>query len=117
MKKENAPHNIHIGSIIKAKAAERGITETQLAKIIHCHSSTIHYIYKKRSINTEQLWKIAIALKYDFFTEIYGYSLPETATDKPNSDTITILISTDQVVFERKNGVAKITEYRRTTEK
>jgi plasmid maintenance system antidote protein VapI len=35
MKKETNPHNIHIGSIIKTKVTERGISDTELAKTIH----------------------------------------------------------------------------------
>jgi hypothetical protein len=46
-----------------------------LAKMIHCHNSTIHYIYMNPSIDAGQLFQIAEALEYDFFTEIYGNSL------------------------------------------
>ena len=111
MKKEISPPNIHIGSIIKAKAAERKITEVQLAKMIHCHNSTIHDIYHRKSINTEQLWKIAVALEYDFFTKIYGNSLPETVTKKQEHISMTIIISTDQVSIEQNNGILKKTKY------
>jgi len=117
MKKEKEINNIHIGSIIKAKAAEKRVSETQLAKIIHCHISTVHYLYKKKSINTEQLWKISMALEYDFFTEVYGESLPDDITDKANSHTTTIVFSSEKVSIERKHGITKIIEYRKTPEK
>ena len=117
MKKEKKTPDIHIGSIIKAKAVERGISETQLAKIIHRHYSAIHYIYKKGSINTEQLWQISVALEYDFFTEIYGESLPDHVTNKTNFKTTTIVVSSEKVSIEQNNGIVKITEYRKISEK
>ncbi|MCL2289310.1 MAG: helix-turn-helix domain-containing protein [Bacteroidetes bacterium] len=117
MKKENTPHNIHIGSIIKAKISERGISDTQLAKMIYCHHSTIHHIYKRRSINTEQLWQISLALEYDFFTKIYGFSLPEAIAHRHDSDTTTIVISAEKISIEQNNGIAKITEYKKHPEK
>jgi len=117
MKKENPINNIHIGSIIKAKAVERGISETELSKRIHCHNSNIHYLYKKKSINTEQLWKISMALEFDFFTEIYGESLPNSIANKLNSNTTTIVVSSEKVSIERNNGMIKVTEYRKTIEK
>jgi hypothetical protein len=117
MKKENPINNIHIGSIIRAKAAERGISETQLVKMINCHISTVHYIYERKRINTEQLWQISEALGYNFFTEIYGNSLPDHITNKANSDTTTIVISSDKISIERNNGMTKITEYRKIPEK
>jgi len=116
MKKETAIHNIHIGSIIKAKATEKGISETKLANMINCHISNVHYIYKKKSINTEQLWQISMALEYDFFTEIYGKSMPEHVTNKANSNTTIIVISSEKVSVEQKNGVTKITEYLKKSE-
>jgi DNA-binding Xre family transcriptional regulator len=116
MKKEKAINNIYIGSIIRAIAAERKISETQLTKMIHCHISTVHYLYKKKSINTEQLWQISVALEYDFFTEIYGESLPELITKKKNSDLTTIIISSDKISIERKKGITFISEYQKIFE-
>jgi transcriptional regulator with XRE-family HTH domain len=111
MKKENPIKNIHIGSIIKAIAANRGITGTQLAKMIYCHTSTIHYIYKNKNINAELLWKIAVALNYDFFTEVYSDSLPETVTKRDDSETTTIFISSKSVSIKRNMGITKIMEF------
>jgi hypothetical protein len=111
MKKEKPIYNIYIGSLIKAKATEKGISETQLAKLINCHISNIHYLYQRKCINTDQLWLIAEALEYDFFTEIYGKSLPERITNKQESYTTTIVVSSEKVTIERKSGISQITEY------
>jgi len=116
MKKENTPLNIHIGSIIRAKAAERGISETELATMINCHSSTAHYIYKNESINTERLWQISIALNYNFFTEIYGVSIAPMIKNSQDNETVNIMVSPDKVIIEKKNGITQITEYRKNSE-
>ena len=112
MTKENTPSNIHIGSLIRAKAAERGISETKLALMINCHISTVHYIYERETINSEQLWKISIALNYNFFTETYGISLTPLIENHENNSTINIIIASDKVIIEKKNGITQITEYR-----
>jgi transcriptional regulator with XRE-family HTH domain len=116
MKKENTPPNIHIGSIIRAIAAERGISETELAAMINCHISTAHYIYEKENINTERLWQISIALNYDFFTEIYGVSLAPIIKNPLNNTTVNIMVSSDKITVEKKNGITLITEYRKNSE-
>ena len=117
MQKEKTLPNIHIGSIIKAKAAERKISEVQLAKMIHCDNSTIHDIYNRKSINTEQLWKISEALEYDFFTEAYSKNLSQKVTDRQDFGTITITVSTDKISIVQNNGFVKIAEYGKNTDK
>jgi len=117
MKKENTPLNIHIGSIIKAKASERGISETRLAQMIHCSCSTMNDIYRRTSINTEQLRKISEVLEYNFFTEIYGKYIDSVLPHKQHFGTITIVIDDDEVCIEQKNGISKITEYTKKYEK
>ena len=116
MKKEKTTPNIHIGSIVKSKAAERGISETELAMMINCHTSTAHYIYENENINTERLWQISLALNYDFFTEIYGASLAPMIKNSRDNFTINILLSSDKVTVEKKNGITQITEYRINSE-
>ena len=110
-------NEIHIGSFIKAKAAERKITEVQLAKMIHCNHSTIHDIYNRKSINSEQLFKISEALEYDFFTEIYGKNLSEKVTSRQDFGTTTITITTEKISIVQDNGIVKIAEYDKNTEK
>ena len=116
MKKEKTTPNIHIGSIIRAKAAERGVSETELAMMINCHTSTAHYIYENDNINTERLWQISIALDYDFFTEIYGVSLAPMIKNFKNNTIVNIMVSSDKVTVEKKNGITQITEYRVNSE-
>ena len=74
---------------------------------------THHYIYEKENINTERLWQISIALNYDFFTEIYGVSLAPIIKNPLNNTTVNIMVSSDKITVEKKNGITQITEYRK----
>ena len=59
--------NINIGELIKEEMERQGITKTQLAKMIGCERSNIYNIFKRNSINTEQLMLICRALGVNYF--------------------------------------------------
>jgi transcriptional regulator with XRE-family HTH domain len=61
----------HIGSLIKQKVRERGLSNTEFAKAIHCSRTNVISIFKRESINVKQLKLISDVLGYDFF-EIYS---------------------------------------------
>jgi plasmid maintenance system antidote protein VapI len=117
MKKEIKIPHINIGTIIKAKAAEKSISGTQLAAMIQCHYSTVNDIYQRKSINTEQLLKISLALEYDFFTEIFGNSLKNVITKSQDDTNVTVQFSSEKIIIEKDNGIKRITEYRKFSEK
>jgi hypothetical protein len=117
MKKEKKIPDIHIGSIIKGKAIEQGISDRKLSTMIHCHPSTIIDIFKRKSINTELLWLISVALDYDFFTEIYGKTLTSIVTSKHDPSVMTVIISAEKVSVERQNGITQTTQYNKNNEK
>ena len=117
MKNESAINNIHIGSIIKEIAAEKGISQKELSKKISCCPSTITDIVQRKSINTEQLWLISVALEFDFFTEIYAKILPETVATNKDFGVVTIEIFKEKIVVERKNGITEIAEYTKNNDK
>jgi hypothetical protein len=56
---------------------------------------------------------ISEALGYNFFTEIYGASLPKYETKKADERIITITISSEKVSLEEKTGITKIAEYQK----
>ena len=63
--------NIYIGPIIKQKVIESGMTITEFADRINCERSSVYYIFKQKSIDTERLLKISEVLNFDFLAEIY----------------------------------------------
>ncbi|MBE6313170.1 MAG: XRE family transcriptional regulator [Bacteroidales bacterium] len=58
---------VHIGQEIKKELIRQERTPTWLAKKISCQSQNVHNIFKRKSIDTEQLLRISNALQYDFF--------------------------------------------------
>ena len=117
MKKIETHNDIHIGSIIKAITMDRKITKTVLGQMINCHISTIHDIYNRKSITTDLLWQISIALEFDFFTHIYGDRLDDILCSDEDSAITTIVLTQDKVTIEQKKGISKISEYAKVSEK
>lgn len=58
---------IHIGSIIKKKFDELGISVSWFAKELCCDRTNVYSIFKRESIDTSLLVKISLILKHDFF--------------------------------------------------
>lgn len=68
--------NINIGEIIRAELRKQGHTNEWLADRICVHPRTVQKIFRKTSIDTQQLLKISEALDVDFF-KLYSMQLPE----------------------------------------
>ena len=58
---------IHIGEKIKNRAKELRIGPTELGQKISTSKQNVYGIYKRKSIDTELLRKLSVALEYDFF--------------------------------------------------
>lgn len=58
---------IHIGQLIKEELKRQERTPAWLAKKINCERPNIYYIFQQKSINTDLLIRISIALGIDFF--------------------------------------------------
>lgn len=58
---------IHIGELIYEELKRQERTPTWLAKKINCERTNIYYIFKQRSINTDLLERISVALGVNFF--------------------------------------------------
>ena len=63
--------NIHIGSLIEGKLKEKSMTVTGLADKINRERTTVHDIFKRKSIDIELLIEISKALDYDFVHTVY----------------------------------------------
>jgi hypothetical protein len=66
-KTDKQQNKIQIGSLIKGKFLESGLTIEQFADIISCKRDNIYDIFRRERIDTEQLLKISKALNFDFF--------------------------------------------------
>ena len=117
MKKQSTINNIHIGSIIKVMVKQQRISDVEFASMIHTHPSNLTDIYKRHDVNTELLWNISIALKYNFFTEIYGDELNRLLQNKSDYGTMSIVLSAEKISVEHNKGTTRIVEYRKFSEK
>ena len=117
MKKEKTNNNIHIGSIIKAIVKQQRISDMEFASMIHCHPTTLVDIYKRHDINSGLLWKISVALGYNFYTDIYGAELSRLLKNKPDDGITNIVVSAEKISITYHKGTARVVEYRKFSEK
>jgi len=117
MQKEHQHHNIHIGSIIRKKTAEKGILEKQLAHMIEHHYSNITDIFNRKSINTDLLLQISEVLEYDFFRDVYTLYLNSVLKNNQTTNSITIVVDDEKVSVKQESGITKITEYHKNHSK
>ncbi|TNE81405.1 MAG: hypothetical protein EP332_04605 [Bacteroidetes bacterium] len=59
--------SIHIGSEILKVVKRRGITSSEFARRISKSREGVYSIYRRKSIDTDLLKNISMALEYDFF--------------------------------------------------
>lgn len=60
---------VDIGRLIKEELMRQERTPAWLARKINCERTNIYYIFSLRSINTDLLRQISVALGKDFFKE------------------------------------------------
>jgi plasmid maintenance system antidote protein VapI len=58
---------IHIGEIIRQQLKEEGRSIVWLSKQINCDSSNLCKLLNQNSFYTDQLYRISVALKTDYF--------------------------------------------------
>ncbi|MBP5709933.1 MAG: XRE family transcriptional regulator [Bacteroidales bacterium] len=65
--KTSKEETFHIGKIIKAELARQGRSITWLARQINCTRENLYQLFRNPWIHAETLYKIGMALDYDFF--------------------------------------------------
>ena len=73
---------VNIGEKIKEQLVIKKMSVADFAKKINTDRNNAYHIFKRRSIDTELLFKVSVTLNFDFFQ--YYQPLPEnkrTATD------------------------------------
>ena len=59
-------NNFYIGSLIKQRLEERGMTKSEFARRINCSRGTVYNIFNSKTIDIVLLKKISNVLEYDF---------------------------------------------------
>ena len=100
--------DIHIGTIIQEKLTEKSMTITGLADKINRERTTVHDIFKRKSIDTELLIEISKALDYDFIRNVYfktQTSLSPDGSGKTEESRLKILNLLEEFIrFVKSNG-------------
>lgn len=66
--------NIHIGNHIQQRLQHDGRTIKWFSEQLKCDRRNVYNIFRKSSLNTEQLYRICEILHYDFFV-LYSQQL------------------------------------------
>ena len=75
--------NIYIGEIIKNVMSERQVTKAELARRLDVKPHSVDYLLTRKSIDTDTLYNISIALDYDFSLL---YSIKREQRNSDNKD-------------------------------
>ena len=86
---------IHIGSLIKEKMEERGLSVSDFAHALHYERNNIYKIFKRSSSDVDLLLRISEVLAYDFLREVY-------LADEPRRYSITIEADKEDIEEIRK---------------
>lgn len=63
--------DFHIGKMIQDELSRQGRTVVWLAKEIYCEKSNVYKLFKRKSIDFEQLLKISEVLNHNFLNDCY----------------------------------------------
>lgn len=61
---------VHIGQLIKQEMERQDRKPTWLAKQISCDRTNVYHIYRQKSLNTDTLERISLALQHNFFADL-----------------------------------------------
>lgn len=65
--------DFHIGHLIREVLDRQKRSVSWLAREIQCERTTCYDIFERKFVNTEQLEKISIALRHNFFRDLAEY--------------------------------------------
>lgn len=63
--------DIHVGDIIHAELKKQGRTVNWLAAQIYCEKSNIYKLFRRKSVDLEQLMKISEVLQHNFLRDCF----------------------------------------------
>jgi len=74
------PENLHIGKLIREELRKNGQTVIWLTEELECDRAKLYRIFKNPHIYSDDLWKISLILKHNFFLDLannFPYSIKE----------------------------------------
>ena len=92
-----------IGEIIRKKFEESGMKMEEFASKIDRERTSVYYLFKKESIEIEELEKISKALNYDFIYAVYKYKKQNDNSTNQTSPTQTVYIAVEVDIEKLRN--------------
>lgn len=94
--------NIYIGEVISEIMSEKKISKAELARRLHVRPQSVDYMLSRKSIDTDTLYNVSIALDYDFARlysikkEQINYDKDEEPEEKHNKAKVVIELELDK---------------------
>jgi transcriptional regulator with XRE-family HTH domain len=88
---------IDIGEVIRKVLIDRRISKAELARKIGVKPQSVDYLLKRKSIDTDMLYKVSVALEYEFASL---FSIKKDQTDCDNVEDSDIQLSNAKIVVE-----------------
>lgn len=73
--------NIYIGKKIAEVMAEKKVTKAEMARRLEVRPQSIDYMLSRKSIDTDTLYSVSLALDYDF-AQLYSIKKNQSNLDK-----------------------------------
>jgi len=89
-------HFIDIGKVVREVLTDHRISKAELARKLGIKPQSVDYLLKRKSIDTDMLYNLSVALDYDFASL---YSIRKNQINCDNTDT-DIRFSNAKVVVE-----------------
>ena len=67
--------NVHVGEMVRTEMRQQGRTVAWLASNICCEKSNVYKLFRRKSIDLEQLMRISEALGHNFLRDCFEENL------------------------------------------
>ena len=84
---------LHIGNLIQKKLVELRIGPTEFARMINTSKQNVYAIFKRKSIDTDQLLLISKVLRFNFFRYYSEHMERDSEANLPDEgESVTVFI-------------------------
>lgn len=101
--------SIHIGQAIKQKVKELRLKQEEFGKMINTTKQNVTNIFGNPDINTDRLFKVSVALKYDFF-RLFSAEEPLKGMSNSEIEALQAEVRSLQQAIQQKDDKIKMQE-------
>lgn len=101
--------SIHIGQAIRQKVKELRLKQEEFGKMINTTKQNVTNIFGNSDINTDRLFKVSVALKYDFF-RLFSNEEPLKGMSNSEVEALQTEVKSLQQSVQQKDDKIKVLE-------